>query len=65
MSDCKGRIPVTAKVDVEMRDLLDEEAERLGVYRAEVARMAFDVYGDLRRADFHCPHCENSVQIEP
>lgn len=65
MSDCKGKVPVTAKVNAEMRDLLDEDAEALGVYRAEVARQAFDTYRDLREGDFHCPHCSNAVSIEP
>jgi hypothetical protein len=65
MSDCKGKIPVTAKVDAVMRDRLDRDAERLGVYRAEVAREAFDVYRLLREAEFQCPHCDNEIQIEP
>lgn len=65
MSECKGRIPVTAKVDAEMRDLIDADAERLGVYRSEVARQAFDTYGRLRRAEFECPHCERAIQIQP
>ena len=65
MSDCKGRVPLTTKVNTEMRDLLEEDAERLGVYRAEVARRAFDCYRNLRRAEFRCPHCENKIQIEP
>ena len=65
MSECKGRIPVTAKVDAEMRDLLDEDAERLGVYRAEVAREAFDTYRFLRTGEFECPHCGNRISIEP
>lgn len=65
MSECKGRIPVTAKIDAEMRDLLDDDAERLGVYRSEVARQAFDVYRELRYAQFGCPHCGEPIQVEP
>jgi len=65
MSECKGRIPVTAKVDAQMRELLDQDAEMLGVYRAEVAREAFDTYRYLREAEFQCPHCQQNIQIEP
>jgi len=65
MSECKGHIPITTKVDAQMRDLLETDAERLGVYRSEVARQAFDTYAYLRRAEFECPHCERAIQIEP
>jgi predicted transcriptional regulator len=63
MTDCKGSLPVTAKVDGETKDLLDEDAEMLGKYRADVVREALGQYVDLRRADFDCPHCENSIQL--
>lgn len=56
---------MTTKVDAEMRDLIDQDAERLGVYRAEVARQAFDTYRYLRRGEFECPHCSNHIAIEP
>jgi hypothetical protein len=64
MSECKGRIAVSTKIDAEMRDFLDDDAERFGVYRAEVAREAFDVYRKLRCAQFGCPHCGQPIQIE-
>jgi hypothetical protein len=64
MSECKGKIPVTTKIDAEMRDLLDEDADRLGVYRSEVVREAFDTYRYLREGEFECPHCSNHVSIE-
>jgi hypothetical protein len=65
MSECQGRIPVTAKVNAEMRDLIEQDAERLGVYRSEVARQAFDTYRYLREGEFQCPHCANKISIEP
>lgn len=65
MSDCKGTVPVTTKVDAQMSDLLDEDAEMLGVYRSEIAREAFDTYRYLRVGEFECPHCENAISIEP
>lgn len=65
MADCKGTHPVTAKVDGEMRDAVDQDAEDLGWYRAEVVREALDVYVLLRRADFECPTCGEPIKIEP
>jgi len=65
MSECKGNIPVTAKVDGEMRDRLDSDAEMLGVYRSEVVREALDAYVTLRLADFECPTCGEPIKIEP
>jgi len=65
MTDCKGSIPVTAKVDRDTRDLLDSDADTLGQYRADVVREALSQYVDLRCADFECPHCENHIQIQP
>lgn len=65
MSECRGRITVATNVNREMRDLLERDAEMLGVYQAEVVREALDNYANLRRGDFVCPHCENTVQIEP
>lgn len=65
MHECEGSIPVTAKVDSEMRESLDDDAEALGLYRADVIREALCQYVDLRRADFECPHCHNEVQIQP
>jgi hypothetical protein len=56
---------VTTKVDAKMRDVLEADAERMGVYRADVAREAFDTYRKLRQAEFQCPHCERAIQIEP
>ena len=64
MADCKGTHPVTAKVDGEMRDTLDEDAEHLGVYRAEVVRESLDLYVALRQADFQCPSCGEPIKIE-
>lgn len=63
-SECKGRRPVTTKVDADMENLLDADAEMLGIYRAEVVRLALDEYADLRQGQFECPHCNRPIQIE-
>lgn len=64
MSECKGRVPVTAKVDAEMRDRIDEEAERLGVYRAEALRLHLDAAVELLDDDVECPHCGHTLHAE-
>jgi hypothetical protein len=61
----EGRYPVTAKVDAETRESLDRDADRIGDFRADRIRDALTVYIDLRRADYECPHCENTIQLEP
>lgn len=65
MRDCKGKHPVTAKVDAETRESLDRDADRLGDFRADRVRDALSVYLALRRAEFQCPHCSQPIQIEP
>lgn len=64
-SECRGRLPVATKVDDDMEQLLDADAQMLGVYRAEVVRLALDEYRDLRHGDFACPHCGDRIQLEP
>lgn len=56
---------MTTRVDGDMEQLLDDDAELLGVYRSEVVRLALDEYWDLRMGEFVCPHCDNAIQIEP
>jgi len=65
MTDCEGSIAVGAKVDAEMRDFLDDDADALGKYRADVIREALVQYVNLRCADFQCPHCNSAVSIQP
>jgi hypothetical protein len=65
MTDCKGKHPVTAKVDAETRESLDRDADRLSDFRADRVRDALSVYLQLRRAEFQCPHCEKAIQIQP
>jgi hypothetical protein len=62
---CKGDNPVTARVDRETVESLDQDADRLGDFRADRMRDALGLYLDLRRGDFECPHCEQSITVEP
>lgn len=64
MSECRGNIPVSAKVDAQMRDRIDAEAERLGVYRAEVVRRMLDAATELCEGDVSCPFCKEELQVE-
>jgi hypothetical protein len=63
MANCNGRLPVSAKVDREMRELLDEEAERLGVYRSEAVRRVLDHYAEAREGSA-CPHCGQELHVQ-
>lgn len=64
MAQCNGRIPITAKVDADMRDLIDEDADRLGVYRAEVIRRVLDTYRESREDQLVCPHCDGRINFD-
>jgi hypothetical protein len=65
MSECRGRIAVTTKVDAEMRDRLENEAERIGVYRSEVIRRLLDTYAESADGELNCPNCGCELHIEP
>lgn len=56
-----GDLPVASKVDREMLEFVDSEAERLGVNRAEFIRRLFELYRESRRENLECPSCEQTV----
>jgi len=63
MAQCMGDVPCGTKIDQPMRDFLDEEAERLGVTRAELVRRVLDFYRESRESETNCPHCGNDITI--
>ena len=64
MSECMGTVSAGTKVDEEMRDFLDDEADRLGVTNAELHRLLLDFYRESRENDPNCPHCGEPTTIE-
>lgn len=62
-TNCKGRNTVTAKVDGEMREALDRDADRLGDFRADRIRDALMLYMSVRRGEFQCPTCGEPIQL--
>lgn len=64
MSSCYGDLATTAKVDREMLEFLDSEADRLGVTRAEFMRRMMELYRDTRRENVDCPHCGDAVVMD-
>lgn len=64
MSSCQGDLAVTAKVDREMVEFADAEAERLGVNRSEFLRRLLELYRDSRREQVDCAHCGNTVKMD-
>ncbi len=63
MSDCIGDISIGSRVDKQMQEFLDGEAERLGVNRAELVRRLFDAYRESRREQMDCPHCGDTITL--
>lgn len=65
MALCTGEVPLTAKVDEEMREFIDGEAARCGVSRAELIRRVFDDFKQSREGGLECPHCQKEVHLNP
>jgi len=64
MSDCLGDLSVATKVDREMLEYVDSEAENLGITRSEFLRRMLDLYRESRRENADCPECENPVVFD-
>jgi hypothetical protein len=64
-TNTKGPHNVTAKIDAETRETLDEDSQRIGDFRADRIRDALGIYLELRRGEWVCPHCNDPVQYEP
>jgi negative regulator of replication initiation len=64
MSECIGTVSAGTKVDEEMRNFLDDEADRLGVTNAELHRRFLNFYQESRETEPNCPHCGDLITIE-
>lgn len=64
MAQCHGELSCGARVDQSMQDFLDDEADRLGVSKAEVLRRLLDFYKESREDDPNCPHCGDEITID-
>jgi Ribbon-helix-helix protein, copG family. len=63
MSECIGNLSIGSRVDKQMLEFLDAEAERLGVNRAELVRRLFDAYRESHREQMDCPHCGDTITL--
>jgi hypothetical protein len=64
MSTCQGDLPESTKVDGEMKEYIEGEADRLGVTKAEFHRRLLDLYRESRRENVECPHCAEKVKFD-
>lgn len=64
MSDCMGAITVSTKTDRAMADFLQQQAEELGVTRAELVRRLFDHLQETEHGELVCPYCENELRLD-
>lgn len=64
MSSCQGELAATAKIDREMLEFVDSQAEQLGVNRSEFIRRLLELYRESRRENVDCPHCEETVVLD-
>lgn len=64
MSRCQGSIPVGTKVDRDMREFIEQEAERLGVTPSEFLRRLFELYRTSRAGEASCESCGEPVRMD-
>lgn len=64
MSDCQGDMAIASKIDRNMMDYVDSEADEYGVTRAEFMRRLLDLYRESRRENEACPHCGELVVFD-
>lgn len=64
MAECMGTVPAGTKVDESMSDFIDNEADRLGVTKAELHRRLLDFYRESRENKPECPHCGEPITID-
>lgn len=63
MAECMGAVPLSTKIDREMGDFLDAEAERLGTTKAELLRRLLDFYRESIESETYCPDCDSRITI--
>lgn len=63
MSDCMGSITVATNVDGEMRELIDEEADKRAITPSEFLRRVLDVYKASEEGKLSCPSCGATADL--
>ena len=63
MANCHGSITLSTNVDREMREFIEEEAEKKGVTSAEFLRRLFDVYRQSGQGELICAGCGEPVWL--
>jgi negative regulator of replication initiation len=64
MSKCHGDVSLATKVDRDMSEYVDAQAERLGVSKAEFHRRLLELYQESRREETDCPHCGDTIVLD-
>jgi len=64
MADCHGQITTSTKVDREMREYLQREADERGVSRSEFIRRIFDAYRAIEGGQAECPDCGSQLVFD-
>ena len=63
MSNCLGATPLATKVDGAMEEFVTDEANRLGVSKAELQRRLLDFYRESIEGESDCPECGTTIII--
>lgn len=63
MAQCNGNLTLSTNVDGEMREFIDEEAEKRAITPTEFVRRILDLYRASDAGDLECPSCGVSADL--
>lgn len=64
MSGSNRTVTARTRLDNDVADFLDAEAERRGTSRSELLRRLALHLRDASESGLDCPHCKNAIEID-
>lgn len=64
MSDANRTVTARTRLGSDVADVLDAEAEALGISRSELLWRLAQHFRDARESGLSCPHCKNALEID-
>ena len=64
ISNANRTVTARTRLGSDVADVLDAEAEAMGVSRSELLRRLALHFRDARESGLSCPHCKNPIEID-
>jgi hypothetical protein len=61
VTDCKGTNTLSTRINDEMDEFVNDEADRVGATRAEYIRRLLKLIRSSQRAELRCPECSHVI----